>query len=221
MYYDYKLHNVQRFLIEAFRFLEGHDTVYLHCELLACHQDSSASRWEGLYPSPISSRSYVYSCFDSCRCAQGCSRNNRKKRSSDIERGTDGTRTYRVRAGPVKLEQRGDAGGKAWHSPLHLSSPIPSPFPRPLPTHDISTRPHPYKASCLKRHSTAGILLGITCSTPLNLRNRGCSLWERTNPSLPPHWAKISSVLGPTIIRCPEHTGKTGARIPVLPSRDN
>ena len=126
MYYDYKLHNVQRFSIEAFRFLEGHDTVYLHCELLACHQDSSASRWEGLYPSPISSRSYVYSCFDSCRCAQGCSRNNRKKRSSDIERGTDGTRTYRVRAGPVKLAQRGDAGGKASQSPLPLSSPIPS-----------------------------------------------------------------------------------------------
>ncbi|XP_020618090.1 ZP domain-containing protein-like [Orbicella faveolata] len=59
MDYSYDtLRSFQEFKIKAFRFFNDYDTVYFHCELLACHRYSPNSR-----------------------CGQGCSiANKRKKR---------------------------------------------------------------------------------------------------------------------------------------------
>ena len=73
----------KHFTIKAFRFfrfLDGYNTVYLHCELMACHVNTANSR-----------------------CSLGCERNRRKKRGArDSESPqSESSKKYALSAGPI------------------------------------------------------------------------------------------------------------------------
>ena len=72
--YPYQHSPVQRFQLEAFRFKQESKFIYLHCEVLVCHQANNS------------------------RCLRGCQRT--KRRSLE----TDGKVAHSVTLGPIHLE---------------------------------------------------------------------------------------------------------------------
>ena len=76
-HYTHRLGRVQRFSIQAFRFLSNHHFVYLHCDLVVCH-------------------AYDYNST----CARSTSCSNRHRRDAD-ERADDSSSMYPLSFGPV------------------------------------------------------------------------------------------------------------------------
>ena len=76
-HYTHRLGRVQRFSIQAFRFLSNHRFVYLHCDLVVCH-------------------AYDYNST----CARSTSCSNRHRRDVD-ERADDSSSIYPLSVGPV------------------------------------------------------------------------------------------------------------------------
>ncbi|KAL9988075.1 hypothetical protein ACROYT_G002475 [Oculina patagonica] len=83
--YSYSISPKQRFSIQAFRFIEDHPVVHLHCEVLACHLNTTRSR-----------------------CLQGCSR---KRGRRDEEPGSESTRVYEMSSGPLKFQDKSNGKG--------------------------------------------------------------------------------------------------------------
>lgn len=81
--YSYSISSKQRFSIQAFRFIEEHPVVHLHCEVLACHRNTARSR-----------------------CLQGCSRYRGRR---DEVPGSESTQMYKISSGPIKF-QKGSSG---------------------------------------------------------------------------------------------------------------
>lgn len=81
--------NFQQFKFKAFRFFNNYDTVYFHCELLACRKGARGSR-----------------------CTQGClnSKKRRKREvmtreeSEDFQPST--TKSYQIKRGPIILTEK-------------------------------------------------------------------------------------------------------------------
>ncbi|KAL9988076.1 hypothetical protein ACROYT_G002476 [Oculina patagonica] len=78
--YSYSISSKQRFSIQAFRFIEDHPVVHLHCEVLACHRNTARSR-----------------------CLQGCSRNRGRR---DEEPGSESTQVYEMSSGPLTFKKK-------------------------------------------------------------------------------------------------------------------
>lgn len=77
----------QQFKIRALRFRNDYDTVYFHCELLACHRNSPGSR-----------------------CSKGCIRNKRKRREvtrDEVEQ-EESTNKVILTGGPVVFKAAKD-----------------------------------------------------------------------------------------------------------------
>ncbi|PFX27260.1 CUB and zona pellucida-like domain-containing protein 1 [Stylophora pistillata] len=79
--YSYSISSKQRFSIQAFRFIEDHPVVHLHCEVLACHRNTARSR-----------------------CLQGCSR-YRGRRSDREAYGSESTKAYDMSSGPINFKK--------------------------------------------------------------------------------------------------------------------
>ena len=87
----------KRFTIKAsrlFGFLDGYDTVYVHCELMACCVDTANSR-----------------------CSRGCERSRRKRREAGVSRGgpeSESSKKYTLSTGSIRKEveeEKTDSGG--------------------------------------------------------------------------------------------------------------
>ena len=78
-HYSYGLSRVQRFSMQAFRFISEHRFVYLHCDLVVC---------------------YIYDYNSTCSRSTSCPR--RYRRDVD-ERLHDSSRVYSLSFGPVML----------------------------------------------------------------------------------------------------------------------
>lgn len=81
--YSYSISSKQRFSIQAFRFIEDHPVVHLHCEVLACHRNTARSR-----------------------CLQGCSRYRGRR---DEVPGSESTQVYEMSSGPIKYQNGASA----------------------------------------------------------------------------------------------------------------
>ena len=96
--------SAKHFKIKAFRFfgfLDGYTTVYVHCELMACHVHTANSR-----------------------CSRGCQRSYRKRREIDVSRDreepeSESSKKYALSTGAISkkeqekpVDKSGDAGGK-------------------------------------------------------------------------------------------------------------
>ncbi|KAL9987825.1 hypothetical protein ACROYT_G002193 [Oculina patagonica] len=91
MEYSYNpMRNFQQFKFKTFRFFDDYATVYLHCEVLACHKYSPNSR-----------------------CSQGCSNANKRKRR-DVTRDEieheESTNKYILTQGPLVFKEPQEAG---------------------------------------------------------------------------------------------------------------
>ena len=81
-HYSYGLSRVQRFSIQAFRFLSQHRFVYLHCDLVVCH-------------------GYDYN--STCARSTSCSKRYRR----DVDKGSDDASSmYSLSFGPVMLGEK-------------------------------------------------------------------------------------------------------------------
>ena len=110
--------SVQRFSMQAFRFLSQHRFVYLHCDLVVCHRYDSNS-----------------TCSRSTSCSQ------RNRRDVD-EKSDDGSKVYPLSFGPImekkETSNSNDDQGKA-HSTEQLTTPRHSTAHHNTPHH---TTPH-------------------------------------------------------------------------------
>jgi len=79
----------QQLRIRTFRFFDSYDTVFIHCELFACHRNSSNSR-----------------------CSKGCLRNQRKKRdvTRDNREREESTAKVTLTRGPLLIKEKEDSG---------------------------------------------------------------------------------------------------------------
>ena len=79
----------KRFTIKAFRFfgfLDGYNTVYVHCELMACHVHTANSR-----------------------CSRGCEQSRRKRREAGVSREkpeSESSKKYPLSTGPITKEEK-------------------------------------------------------------------------------------------------------------------
>ncbi|KAL9987824.1 hypothetical protein ACROYT_G002192 [Oculina patagonica] len=83
--------NYQRFQFLGFRFFNNYDTFYLHCELLACHQNSNS------------------------RCQQGCLSGNRRKRR-EVEEEYTSSDVVVITRGPLVIKEKKEAAGTSKQS---------------------------------------------------------------------------------------------------------
>ncbi|KAJ7383305.1 hypothetical protein OS493_029271 [Desmophyllum pertusum] len=82
----------QQFKIKTFRFFNDYDTVYFHCELLACHRYSPNSRCEK-------------------SCLNGNKRKKREVTRDEVEH-DESTTKITLTQGPVVIKETGQSGGK-------------------------------------------------------------------------------------------------------------